>query len=89
MFVWGGESIKSNTSEPRALLADARLLQATHAPCHPQRIVDLLRERKLRALSFADWQRLDLLELEAGKAKGKVREKLVSVEAMLRALEPH
>src|SRR3954464_13900854 len=24
MFVWGGESIKSNTSEPRALLADAR-----------------------------------------------------------------
>jgi len=72
-----------------ALLADARLLQATHAPCHPQRIVDLLRERKLRALSFADWQRLDLLELEAGKAKGKVREKLVSVEAMLRALEPH
>ena len=24
MFVWGGESIKSNTSEPRGLLADAR-----------------------------------------------------------------
>jgi DeoR/GlpR family transcriptional regulator of sugar metabolism len=24
MFVWGGDSIKSNTSEPRALLADAR-----------------------------------------------------------------
>jgi len=24
VFVWGGESIKSNTSEPRALLADAR-----------------------------------------------------------------
>src|SRR3954452_22515632 len=24
MFVWGGESIKSNTSEPRVLLADAR-----------------------------------------------------------------
>jgi ferredoxin/flavodoxin---NADP+ reductase len=70
-----------------SLLADARLLHATHAPCHPERIVERLRELGVRALSFADWQRLDLLELEAGKAKGKVREKLVSVQAMLRALD--
>ncbi|HEX3774095.1 MAG TPA: FAD-dependent oxidoreductase [Polyangiaceae bacterium] len=79
---------KSDAKETvQALLADARLLQATHAPCHPERIVDRLRELGLRALSFADWQKLDLFELEAGKAKGKVREKLVSVEAMLSALE--
>ena len=71
-----------------SLLADARLLHATHAPCHPERIVERLRELGVRALSFADWQRLDLLELEAGKAKGKVREKLVSIEAMLSALGP-
>jgi ferredoxin/flavodoxin---NADP+ reductase len=70
-----------------SLLADARLLQATHAPCHPERIVERLREGGVRALSFADWQRLDRLELEAGKARGKVREKLVSIEAMLSALE--
>ncbi|HEY4105695.1 MAG TPA: FAD-dependent oxidoreductase [Polyangiaceae bacterium] len=73
----------------QALLADARLLQATHAPCHPGRIIERLRELGLRALSFADWQKLDLFELEAGKAKGKVREKLVSIEAMLSALEAH
>ena len=70
-----------------SLLADARLLHATHAPCHPERIVHKLRELGVRALSFADWQRLDLLEIEAGKARGKVREKLVSIEAMLTALE--
>jgi ferredoxin--NADP+ reductase len=69
-----------------SLLADARLLHTTHAPCHPERIVQRLRELGVRALSFADWQHLDLLELEAGKATGKVREKLVSVEAMLSAL---
>ena len=69
-----------------ALLADARLLHATHAPCDRDGIVRRLRERGVRALSFADWQRLDLLELEAGKARGKVREKLVSIEAMLAAL---
>ena len=72
----------------QALLADARLLHATHAPCHPERIVERLRELGVRALSFTDWQRLDAIELEAGKAKGKAREKLVSIEAMLRALEP-
>jgi ferredoxin--NADP+ reductase len=70
-----------------SLLADARLLHATHAPSHPERIVERLRELGVRALSFADWQRLDRFELEAGKVTGKVREKLVSVEAMLRALD--
>jgi ferredoxin/flavodoxin---NADP+ reductase len=70
-----------------SLLADARLLHATHAPCHPERIVHKLQELGVRALSFADWQHLDLLEIEAGKARGKVREKLVSIEAMLTALE--
>ncbi len=41
----------------------------------------------LRALGFAEWQKIDAHELALGKAAGKVREKLVSVPAMLRALE--
>jgi ferredoxin--NADP+ reductase len=72
-----------------SLLADARLLHATHAPCHPERVVHKLQELGVRALSFADWRRLDSLEIEAGKARGKVREKLVSVAAMLSALGRH
>lgn len=70
-----------------ALLADAPLLQVTHAPCDAERIVHRLRELGVRTLNFADWQRLDALELKAGLAVGKVREKLVDIAAMLQALE--
>jgi ferredoxin--NADP+ reductase len=72
-----------------ALLADARLLQVTHAPCHGERIVRKLREFGVRTLDFADWQRLDAFELAAGQAVGKVREKLVDIAAMLQALDLH
>ncbi|HEY5372711.1 MAG TPA: hypothetical protein VIK01_03455, partial [Polyangiaceae bacterium] len=70
-----------------ALLADARLLQVTHAPCDGERIVHRLRQLGVRTLDFADWRRLDAFELEAGQAVGKVREKLVDIAAMLQALE--
>ena len=36
-------------------------------------------------LSFDDWMRLDALEVARGKAAGKVREKIVSIEEMLEA----
>lgn len=72
----------------QALLADARLLQSTHAACDSKRIVVRLNDLGVRSLSFSDWRRLDALEIEAGKAAGKVREKFVSIEAMLEALNP-
>jgi ferredoxin--NADP+ reductase len=71
----------------QSLLADARLLHATHAPCDPERVAQRLHELGVRALSFADWRRLDALEREAGQVKGKVREKFASIGAMLSALE--
>jgi len=55
----------------QSLLADARLLHATHAPCHPERIVDRLRELGVRALTFADWQRIDSLEARSGQSQGQ------------------
>jgi ferredoxin--NADP+ reductase len=79
---------KSDAKETTsALLADARLLQVTHAPCDGERIVERLRELGVRHLTFADWQRLDAFEVEAGQALGKVREKLVDIASMLQALE--
>ncbi len=45
-----------------------------------------LAERGVSIVSWEDFRRLDALELEAGKALGKVREKFCSIEAMLRAL---
>ena len=49
-------------------------------------IVDLLSERGVDFVSFADWQRLDGLEIEAGERKGKIREKLTRVDDMMEAL---
>ncbi|MCA9641552.1 MAG: FAD-dependent oxidoreductase [Polyangiaceae bacterium] len=48
------------------------------------RIDALLKERGVRVVSWADWQRLDQHELDAGKQSGKVREKLVDVAEALR-----
>ncbi len=39
------------------------------------------------SVSWADWQRLDRLEVAAGAARGKIREKFVAVAQMLEALD--
>ncbi|HEY6559380.1 MAG TPA: FAD-dependent oxidoreductase [Polyangiaceae bacterium] len=54
----------------------------------PRAAIDaLLAERGVRVVSWADFRKLDALEVEAGKARGKVREKFCSIEAMLQALQ--
>lgn len=46
----------------------------------------LLADKKIRALSFVDWQMLDALEKSNGTKKGKIREKFTRIEDMLAAL---
>jgi ferredoxin--NADP+ reductase len=46
----------------------------------------LVRERQPRAVTFADWRRLDALEVERGRSQDRPRVKYTSVEAMLSAL---
>jgi len=46
----------------------------------------LIRERKPDYFSYADWKRLDQLEIERGKACGRPRVKLTSVQEMKEAL---
>jgi len=41
------------------------------------------RERGLRTTSWSDWERIDVVEREVGKEKGKLREKFGRVEEML------
>ena len=48
----------------------------------------LLSDKKVRALSFADWQKLDALEKANGAKAGKIREKFTSVDEMVAALPP-
>lgn len=70
------------------MLAD---IEGVTAPVDPTKDADavlgLLDERRVRYVSFADWQLLDAEELRLGEAKGKIREKFTQVEDMLTALD--
>jgi len=65
-----------------ALIEDLPKLQ----PCAHRdgtELLELLRSRKVRPVTFADWQRIDAAEIERGKLKGKPREKFARVQEML------
>lgn len=53
----------------------------------PNAIPTLLANKGVRYVTFADWKRLDEIEVEAGKPLGKPREKITVVQEMLEALE--
>jgi len=67
------------------LLADAPKLPPCPVP-NTQAVLDLLKNRGIRVVSFADWQVIDSAEIERGKAKGKPREKFATKEEMLALL---
>ncbi|MGQ0620535.1 MAG: NAD(P)-binding protein [Panacagrimonas sp.] len=50
--------------------------------------LNLLAGRGVRAVSYADWKRIDEAELQLGQERGKPREKFTSVSAMLACLSP-
>jgi NADPH-dependent glutamate synthase beta subunit-like oxidoreductase len=49
----------------------------------PEAIPQLLRSRGVRYVTFEDWKRIDAEEVARGKAKGKVREKLLHLDEFL------
>jgi ferredoxin--NADP+ reductase len=57
-------------------------------PAHPEPAAAdaLVRQRQPSFVSFADWLRLDAIEVAQGRAQGRPRVKLTSVEEMLAAL---
>jgi ferredoxin--NADP+ reductase len=52
----------------------------------PAALDALIRERQPAFVSFADWKRLDAIEVERGKPLGRPRVKFTSVDEMLGAL---
>ena len=58
---------------------EAEVLAADDAGRMPR----LLAERGIDFVSYADWQRLDRYEVDRGAAKGKVRDKLTSIDEMM------
>ena len=53
----------------------------------PEAVERMLAGKKLRVVTFEDWKILDRQEREAGKRLGKVREKLLTVSAMLEVIK--
>jgi len=69
-----------------SLLADAPGLPPCPVPDTAE-LLQLLRSRGVRAVSFDDWRRLDAAEVARGKPAGKPREKLATVAEMLALLD--
>jgi ferredoxin--NADP+ reductase len=82
------------TNKPDALETVERMLEdvetgiALH-PAHPDLMAaeKCIRERQPAYVSYADWLRLNTLEVARGKAHGRPRVKFTCVEDMLAALQ--
>jgi ferredoxin--NADP+ reductase len=67
-----------------ALLADASALP--QAPVRdPDAVLELLRERGVRVVTWQGWRAIELTEARLGRAQGRQRAKIADREAMLRA----
>lgn len=49
-------------------------------------LLELLKKKNVRAVSFPDWRKIDAAEINRGKVNGKPREKFVTVSEMLSVL---
>jgi ferredoxin--NADP+ reductase len=81
------------TNKPDAVETVLSMLEdlaqgAVLAPGHPESAAAeaLLRQRQPNYVSYADWRRLDALEVARGRAGGRPRAKFTRVEEMLAAL---
>ena len=69
-----------------SILADLESLTPCAVP-DTGSLLKLLNGRRVRVVTFADWQRIDLAEVARGKERGKPREKFLRREDMLSILE--
>lgn len=69
-----------------ALIEDVPGLDAAAKP-GAEGLDALLAERRVRVVSYADWERIDAAEVERGEPKGKPREKFTRTEEMLAVLD--
>jgi ferredoxin--NADP+ reductase len=82
------------TNKPDAAETVAGMMEdlARDAHLHPERpsaadAEQMLRDRQPRCVSYADWQRLDAVEVARGRALGRPRLKFTRIEQMLAALD--
>lgn len=81
-----GSSKKESTETVATLLEDLpRIVPAPERDAGS--LLRRLRKAGRRVFSFSDWQKLDQIELERGRATGKLREKIPSISEMQRLAE--
>jgi ferredoxin--NADP+ reductase len=79
---------KPDSVETAKLLVEDAAAGRLWQPTQPaNRIEALLRQRGVRFTTFADWLRIDALEVASGEAQGRPRVKFTAVEDMLAALD--
>lgn len=66
----------------QSLLADVKGLSPCQTP-DSKALQKFLRQKNISWINFADWKRIDQVELERGALSGKPREKILSVDEML------
>ncbi|KAM8889153.1 NADPH:adrenodoxin oxidoreductase, mitochondrial [Synchiropus picturatus] len=63
---------------------DSGIVDLSAAKPGASRVSALLEERGVKPVSFSDWEKIDRLEVSRGEAAKKPREKLLTVEEMLK-----
>lgn len=82
-----GTNSPDSVDTVRGMIADLVDQTAAALPSNDlDAIPALLRKRGATPISYADWQKLNAWEIAQGQAKGKVRQKLHDVAAMLRVI---
>jgi len=79
---------KPDAAETVECMFEDLALGAVLEPAHPEAAEAdaLVRQRQPSFVSYADWLKLDAIEVAQGRAQGRPRVKLTSVEEMLAAL---
>jgi ferredoxin/flavodoxin---NADP+ reductase len=79
---------KSDAAETVASMLEDLAQDAHLRPEQPSAAAaeQMIRDRQPRYLAYADWQRLNAIEVERGRARGRPRLKFTRVEDMLAAL---
>lgn len=75
--------IGTNSADSKATV-ESMVADASSLPSAEKGDINtLLADRSVDFVSWTDWQNLDRHETEMGESKGKVRDKLISIEAMM------
>ncbi|KAF9361907.1 NADPH-adrenodoxin reductase [Mortierella sp. NVP85] len=80
-----GDTIIADWTNGEPMLNDGKEVSIEQSNTKP--VLDLLRSKGHRTVSYADWKKIEQKEFDLGARAGKPREKILSVEEMLKVLD--